>query len=181
MRKDQKWLGLVTHASPYSLPRGANREQVNVHCRTPGQLQSREGMQSLVQAAQGPIPEIRDAYALRGTQGSRVLSLTPSGQLQILERLTNAPPLTPVLEPDLEERSAASTTNYLWQYRVAGGETSDLVFVFYGGDAVGQFRRYRLDVSEACGSLLPVIDAGGVSVTDYTGVPAAELCDNADP
>jgi hypothetical protein len=39
-----KWAGLVTNASPYSLPPGAMVEQVNLQCIAPGQVTVRPGM-----------------------------------------------------------------------------------------------------------------------------------------
>jgi hypothetical protein len=42
----EKFAGLVTNASPYSLPPGAAVTQVNVQCLSPGQLSVRPGMQA---------------------------------------------------------------------------------------------------------------------------------------
>ena len=39
-----KWPGLVTNDSPYSLPPGAATEQVNLICINPGQLITRDGL-----------------------------------------------------------------------------------------------------------------------------------------
>lgn len=41
-----KWAGLVTNASPYSIPPGAAVTQVNVQCLSPGQLTVRQGLQA---------------------------------------------------------------------------------------------------------------------------------------
>jgi hypothetical protein len=40
----QKWSGLITNASPYSLPGGACVSQVNLQCLRPGQVQCRKGL-----------------------------------------------------------------------------------------------------------------------------------------
>ena len=42
-----KWGGLVTNASPYSIPPGAMVQQVNLQCLVPGQLTVRSGMQPI--------------------------------------------------------------------------------------------------------------------------------------
>lgn len=42
-----KWAGLVTNASPYSIPPGAMVQQVNLQCLVPGQLTVRPGMQPI--------------------------------------------------------------------------------------------------------------------------------------
>ena len=50
-----KWAGLVTNASPYSIPPGATVEQINVQCLVPGQLTVRPGMQPVTMPQ--PVPE----------------------------------------------------------------------------------------------------------------------------
>lgn len=40
----QKWSGLITNASPNSLPGGACVIQNNLQCLKPGQVQCRQGM-----------------------------------------------------------------------------------------------------------------------------------------
>lgn len=37
------WKGLVTNASPYSLPPGGAVSQINFQCRRPGELSARNG------------------------------------------------------------------------------------------------------------------------------------------
>jgi hypothetical protein len=41
------WKGLVTNASPYSIPPGAAVTQVNVQCVRPGEIVSRQGQASV--------------------------------------------------------------------------------------------------------------------------------------
>jgi hypothetical protein len=43
----QKFLGLVTNASPYALPPGAMVDQLNLQCLVPGQLTVRPGLQAV--------------------------------------------------------------------------------------------------------------------------------------
>lgn len=51
----EKWSGLVTNASPYSLPGGACVRQVNLQCRAPGQLQTRGGLQAAVVTGESQV------------------------------------------------------------------------------------------------------------------------------
>jgi hypothetical protein len=51
----QKWSGLVTNASPYSLPGGACVSQVNLQCLRPGQIQCRKGMSAVGATYSAPI------------------------------------------------------------------------------------------------------------------------------
>ena len=44
----EKWAGLATNASPYSIPPGAAVTQVNLQCLVPGQLAVRSGLTSVV-------------------------------------------------------------------------------------------------------------------------------------
>ena len=43
----EKWAGLVTNASPYSLPPGAAVTQVNLQVINPGQIKVRPGLQAV--------------------------------------------------------------------------------------------------------------------------------------
>lgn len=47
----EKWAGLVTNASPYSIPPGAAVTQVNLQCLVPGQLNVRLGHATLTFSA----------------------------------------------------------------------------------------------------------------------------------
>lgn len=42
-----KWAGLVTNASSYSIPPGATVQQVNLQCLVPGKLTVRPGMTTI--------------------------------------------------------------------------------------------------------------------------------------
>jgi len=46
-----KWAGLVTNASPYSIPPGSAVQQVNLQCLVPGKLNVRPGMQTITFAS----------------------------------------------------------------------------------------------------------------------------------
>lgn len=174
MRKDQKWSGLVTHASPYLLPRGANQEQTNVHCRKPGELQCRRGVSRLL--ASGPaVGTVLDAWSIRGSQGSRLLSLTQSGNLVLMESLQAEAVRSPYA-PILSTQPGQSATSYTWEYQVDGGRTSNLVFVFYGGSAGQSTWDYTLAPLVVCDSGIDAVQAGNAVVSDTQGVSTNELC-----
>ena len=42
-----KWTGLQTNASPYSIPPGSTVQQIHLQCLVPGQLTVRPGLQSI--------------------------------------------------------------------------------------------------------------------------------------
>ena len=67
----QKWSGLITNASPYSLPGGACVSQVNLQCLRPGQIQCRQGM-SAVGAASMYYAPILCVTAIPGGAARRV-------------------------------------------------------------------------------------------------------------
>lgn len=177
MRKDQKWSGLVTHASPYLLPRGASQEQVNVNCRTPGVLQTRRGMVRLSSSSPGGVPRVRDVYSLRGIQDTVLLSLTPSGQLVALsEPRPSLEPTGSVYEPQLATGIGQTATNYLWQYQADAGQTSDLVYTFYGGSAAQTEWTYEITPTACRTSALASVSGGRSSITVVRGVQEEALC-----
>lgn len=63
-----KWAGLATNASPYSLPPGAAVTQVNLQAINPGQLAVRPGLQAVSFASHtGSTAAIRSAMRYPGT------------------------------------------------------------------------------------------------------------------
>jgi hypothetical protein len=64
-----KWAGLVTNASPYSLPPGAAVTQVNLQCLVPGMLNVRGGMSAITWTSHtgSSIPVIAMARVQAGT------------------------------------------------------------------------------------------------------------------
>lgn len=178
MRKDQKWSGLVTHASPYLLPRGANQEQTNVHCRKPGELQCRRGVSRL--SASGPaVGTVLDAWSIRGSQGSRLLSLTQSGNLVLLESLEAVADRSSYV-PALSTQAGQTATSYTWEYQVDGGRTNNLVFVFYGGAADQATWDYTLVPRIACDNI-DSVQAGNAVITDTQGISSDYLCNYDSP
>lgn len=67
----EKWSGLVTNASPYSLPGGAFAIQTNLQCTKPGQIQSRPGLTSVTQSVSAGV--MVSAVRLAGGTTERVL------------------------------------------------------------------------------------------------------------
>ena len=176
MRKDQKWSGLITHASPYLLPRGASQEQVNVQCRTPGELQTRRGMLPLYPSG-GAMGKPRDVFAISGNQGSRILLLQQNGTLEVANPLlVSGGAIGGVYEPPLSALAGQTETNYLWQYRSEGGATSNLVFVFYGGSAAQDSWRYEVTPSACRPGARTSYSAGNAAIAEVRGVSEEELC-----
>jgi hypothetical protein len=59
----EKWAGLVTNASPYSLPPGAAATQLNMQCIAPGRLEVRPGVAAVSFASHtGSTSPVRAAF-----------------------------------------------------------------------------------------------------------------------
>ena len=175
MQRNQKWAGLISHASPFLLPPGATVEQVNIHARIPGSLQTRGGMCQVSHTQDG---EVRDVYSCLGTQTSTLLSLTSLGEL-VTNQSPSLEPQTPTgFEPKLNGLPGQVGTNYLWQYQVDGGTVSDLIYVFYGGVSGQSDWEYSLNAeSNTCLSPLDSITTGDAKLTQVIGVDGDNLCD----
>jgi hypothetical protein len=84
----EKWAGLATNASPYSLPPGAAVTQINLQIIAPGQLTVRPGMQTVSFAshsgATAPIvsafryPLDVDAVVYQNSSGTILVGRDPS-------------------------------------------------------------------------------------------------------
>jgi hypothetical protein len=64
-----KWDGLITNASPYSVPPSAAVTQVNLQCLIPGELRTRQGLTSVSFATHTGTtsPVIRAVHYQNGT------------------------------------------------------------------------------------------------------------------
>lgn len=63
----EKWAGLVTNASPYSVPPGAAVTQVNLQCISPGRLEVRPGLSAVsFAAATNAASQVRSAFRYQG-------------------------------------------------------------------------------------------------------------------
>jgi hypothetical protein len=82
----EKWAGLVTNASPYSLPPGAAVTQVNLQVINPGQLVCRKGATAVTwgTSAGTTIPVVK---AMRTPYGGveKVIYQNSSGQVFVAE------------------------------------------------------------------------------------------------
>gem|GEM_PF-1511325 len=88
-----KWAGLVTNASPYSIPPGATVEQINVQCLVPGQLTVRPGMQPVTMPQ--PVPEgatVIKAFRYQHGAGEHLVYQTSDGAIYSTQIAAQSPP-----------------------------------------------------------------------------------------
>lgn len=77
-----KWAGLVTNASPYSLPPGAAVEQVNLQCLVPGRLTARPGMTALTFASSDSTTSaVRSAFRYQQGTAEHLVYQDAAGRL----------------------------------------------------------------------------------------------------
>ena len=172
MQRNQEWKGLVTHASAFSLEAGQTQQQVNLHSRHPGKLESRSGLAML-----SSQPMALDVWSLPSTQSSILLSLNTSGELVMSRTLTGTTSTYRGYEPPLSSQKGQTITNYLWQYQTDGGSVNDLVYVFYGGNADQQDWDYKLDAEGQCIPAQNPYPTGDATLTEIIGVDPDGLCD----
>jgi hypothetical protein len=63
-----KWAGVVTNASPYTIPAGAMTRQTNLQCLSPGVLQCRPGTQAVTVADPTTSPVVSMYRYQQGAQ-----------------------------------------------------------------------------------------------------------------
>lgn len=116
----QKWGGLLTNASPYSVPAGAAVSQVNLTCLTAGQLTVRDGMRA-VQFGGQPAPDncVDLASYQFGNQVS-VLAFDASGHLSVLTAPGYGPALGSPFAPDLPYDPGQIHVGYDYRYNEGG-------------------------------------------------------------
>jgi hypothetical protein len=79
----EKWAGLATNASPYSLPPGAAVTQVNLQVISPGQLRVRPGLGAVAFAAHsGSGSAVRSAIRYPGAADA-IIYQNASGSIRI--------------------------------------------------------------------------------------------------
>ena len=77
-----KWSGLVTNASPYSIPPGSTVQQVNLQCLVPGQLTVRPGMQSISFASPDTTSSaVRVAFRYQQATGEHLVYQDSGGRI----------------------------------------------------------------------------------------------------
>lgn len=115
--ENEQWLGLVTNASPYSLPPGAAVQQINAQTDKPGQLASRGGMVP-VNTESGRVSPV-DIHSVVVGEASYLFATTSEGLV-----LYNTPATGDVegyaQTPAIEDSEAVSVTNYLLHYYAGG-------------------------------------------------------------
>lgn len=171
MQRNEKWKGLVSKASPYLLEPGATQEQVNLHNKTPGQLEVREGM-SAVTFTQEMTHSVLDLASYRTSNQHILLLLNTSGNLIASTQPLIQPSIKNGYEPPCSVSDGQTTTNYLWQYATDDGVTKDLIYVWNGGIPKQTIWQYKVDAE---GGIGPSVDAGGASITTLDGVDPDEM------
>jgi len=179
MQRNSNWGGVISNASPFVLPPGATQEQVNLHTRSPGRLQSRGGMSLVYPEGTTQASQAIDVFSCPQTgEGSTLLLLTPSGNLETLMSPSGSASAATGFEPSLASGPFETVTNYLWQYVNAGGATNDLVYTFYGGGGAQVDWDYGLSAdSNKCLSPTTDIVGGKATLTQVIGVDPDTLCD----
>ena len=117
--ENEQWLGLITNASPYTIPPGAAVQQINAQTDRPGQMASRGGMIPVnTQSGRVSPTDIHsvvvgeESYLFATTSEGLVLYQTPAaGDVEGYAQT-----------PAIENNEAVSVTNYLLHY-YAGGVT----------------------------------------------------------
>jgi hypothetical protein len=171
MQRNEQWKGLVSKASPYLLEPGATQEQVNLHNKTPGQLEVREGM-SAVTFTQEMTHSVLDLASYRTSNQHILLLLNTSGNLIASTQPLIQPSIKNGYEPPCSVSDGQTTTNYLWQYATDDGVTKDLIYVWNGGIPKQTSWQYKVDAE---GGIGPSVDAGGASITTLDGVDPDEM------
>lgn len=75
------WKGLVTNASPYSIPPGAAVTQVNLQCIVPGQLNVRPGLAAL-SFSSGTAGATAVRSAMRYPNGNAIIFSDSAGDIR---------------------------------------------------------------------------------------------------
>jgi hypothetical protein len=77
-----KWAGLVTNASPYSLPPGAAVQQINLQCLVPGKLTVRSGLQAITFASSDSTSSpVRSAFRYQNGTAEHLVYQDSAGRI----------------------------------------------------------------------------------------------------
>lgn len=142
----EKWVGLVSAASPYSLPPGANVEQNNLQVRKPGQLTPRSGTAIVYQGQAGPVLAMHRTTGGGGVNDSLVICRFTDATNVTVEALAYVP--------------AVGATAAYWTrdelFTVAGEKTTrptfcqdrhGTLYTFFGSSINPKTYRYGVDVN----------------------------------
>lgn len=112
--KVDSWNGLVTNASPFSIPVSAAVEQVNLAADIPGQIYSRGGMRPVASVSSaGALLDVLPYYADGRTF---MLAMDEFGALHLLESPAYGAPLATPTEPSLVAGAGTVATSYTYRY-----------------------------------------------------------------
>ena len=122
--KANKWVGLVTYASPYMVPPGAGVEQDNLHSRIPGQLTVRNGMRVVAFSDHEPeeVPVITDFYPYVFGGSVRLVALDEDGSVHVLTTPDYGPESSWPLEPLLDPETGTIESSYTGRFYDSIGE-----------------------------------------------------------
>jgi hypothetical protein len=77
-----KWAGLVTNASPYSVPPGGAVQQVNLQCLVPGKVTVRPGLQVITFASSDSTSSpVRTAFRYQNGVGEHLVYQDSAGRI----------------------------------------------------------------------------------------------------
>lgn len=77
-----KWAGIVTNASPYSIPPGSAVQQVNLQCLVPGKLTVRAGLSPLTfTSADSTSSAVRSAFRYQSGTGEHLVYQDSAGRI----------------------------------------------------------------------------------------------------
>lgn len=77
-----KWAGLATNASPYSIPPGSTVQQVNLQCLVAGKLSVRPGMQAIsFSSADSTASAILSAFRYQQGTGEHLVYQDSAGRI----------------------------------------------------------------------------------------------------
>jgi hypothetical protein len=165
----QKWGGLLTYVSPYSVPAGGAIAQVNLTCSVSGQLTVRDGMQPVSFASSTPSGCLDVAgYSYGGA--NKVIALTSAGHLEVLESPSYGQPLDSAFVPDLPYEGSEVHVGYDYRYNERGDVLPDPPLVcfngIYGGYAATA--HWPACVQKTCASGITEWSGGTPSTTSFS-------------
>ena len=167
----EKWGGLLTYASPYSVPPGAAVTQINLTCSYMGQLTVRDGMQPL-RFSNGSVSQCVDvsAYSYQGL--SKLLVLDETGQLQVLDAVDRDSPLGEPYLPSLPYAGDEIHVGYDYRWNEGGEAVVDGTLYYaaiWGGRAGTRSWPATADANAPyCGDGKIQVFAGGRAQSTYT-------------
>lgn len=175
----QKWPGLLTYVSPYSVPPGGAVSQVNLSCSVAGQLTIRDGMRPVQFASESPANCIDVAgYSFGGA--AKALAFTEDGQLHVLDNPAYGPELGAPFVPDLPYTGSQVNVGYDYRYNEGGDVIPDGDDTSYSGIYGGYptTTRWPSCVQASCASGITVWQGGGAATTTWTATLhyGTELC-----